>query len=403
MTCRSKPLILVCLAFLLLSICTVPAASQSNSRLLLTSGSGVPGIPGFTFGPFSGLAMNASGQIAFLSTIQSERNQRNAIIRSEGVSFSVAVFQGLVSPIQGMLFNSFSPPAINASGNIAFTANLTSLDNSSPPSSGVFLVSKESVQTVASAGQNVPGASGSFREFSAPVIASSGAVVFGAQTSGSQVSSGLYLWTSGGIRPVGMPTGFQVPPNGLLVPVFQSEDESVWALKSVAKGAALDQFFRAVALKNFEQLNPPPDMSTTVTVLAPAADEKPVNLLLVVFDGEKAETAEFQGDPTQAVLAKTPAGPALDLPFGQIQGQAPGSVSGTMYFAAAPAAHPDALGFYSYQDGQVNLLDSPQDPSGNSPAPHSLAAMSSNGKHTLAFIAPGPVPDSNAIYVTSLP
>jgi hypothetical protein len=192
-------------------------------------------------------------------------------------------------------------------------------------------------------------------------------------------------------------------PDDLLVPVFQSQDESVWVRQSSPRDAALDQFFRAVATRNFEQLNPVPSASETVTVLGPAPSEKPVQLLLVVLDGEKAETAELQGDPTQPVMGKAPAGLPLDLPFAAIQAQVPGSTSGTVVFAAAPLAHPENLGFYCYCDGQATLLGSPQDADITGAGPRSLASMASDGKQTITFVAPGPVQGSNAIYITSLP
>lgn len=379
---------------------------QTSSRMLISSGSGVPGNPGFVFGPFAGLAMNSLRQIAFLSTIHSERNDRKVIVRSSGVSFSIAAFQGLVSPVSRMLFDSFSDPSINASGTIAFSAKLVAKEGETPPSSGVFTVAGESTHVVAAAGENVPGHAGTFREFSAPVIGSSGSVLFAASLSGSPASSGLYLSTAHGIAPVDMPADFHLAPGALLVPVFQSQDESVWASRDAPRSAALDQFFRAIAIKNFQELNPPAQTADTATVLGPAAGETPVQLLLVVLDGEKAETAELQGDPTQPVIGKLTSGPPLDLPLGTVQAQAPGAISGSVVFVAAPLAHPDALGIYCFCGGGADLLTPPSSlaPTGYDATLRSIQAFAGDGQHTLGFIASADASqEANAIYVLSLP
>ncbi len=380
------------------------ARAQASARLLLSSGSAVPGNPGFLFGPFSDLAMNTHRQIVFLSTIQSPRNQRNVIVRSSGISFSVAVFQGLVSPIQGMLFDSFSAPSLNASGDIAFTAKLVGLDAGTPPMSGVFRLSGESVHLVTAAGQSVAGEAAALQQFSAPVIGSSGAVLFAGRASGIAAASGLFLWTPQGISRVDFPPGFMLSPGELLVPIFQSQDESVWAGSNTPPGGALDQFFRAVADKSFQQLTPPPDTSATVTVLGPAPAEKPAHLLLVVLDGEKAETAALEGDPAQPVLGKASSGPALDLPLAGIEGQAPGTVSGSVIFAATPLAHPDDLGLYCFCNGQAVQETSPQDLLILGPAPQTVQSMAGDGQHTIGLIAhAASAPGSNAIYAVSLP
>lgn len=92
------------LAFSLVALILLLAApwrlsAQSNTRLLLSAGSGVPGHPGIAFGPFIDLAMNDNRQIAFLSSLRSPRNELRAVVVSSGVSFSVVAFQGLQTPI----------------------------------------------------------------------------------------------------------------------------------------------------------------------------------------------------------------------------------------------------------------------------------------------------------------
>src|SRR3990170_4982268 len=66
--------------------------AQSNTRLLLSSGWGVPEHAGFVFGPFSHLAMNEAKETVFLTTLRGSRSDLRAVIRSTGVTFSVVAF-----------------------------------------------------------------------------------------------------------------------------------------------------------------------------------------------------------------------------------------------------------------------------------------------------------------------
>src|SRR5271157_3392878 len=99
-------------------------SAQSDTRLLLAAGSGVPGHAGFSFGPFSNLAMNDNREIVFLSSLRGPRNELLAVIRSSGVSFSVVAFQGLQAPVLKTSYDSFSAPSLNDVGTICFAAGL---------------------------------------------------------------------------------------------------------------------------------------------------------------------------------------------------------------------------------------------------------------------------------------
>jgi len=88
---RSLAFSLAALSLLLATPSRLPA--QSNTRLLLSAGSGVPGHSGIAFGPFSDLAMNDNRQIAFLSSLRSPRNELRAVVVSSGVGFSVVAFR----------------------------------------------------------------------------------------------------------------------------------------------------------------------------------------------------------------------------------------------------------------------------------------------------------------------
>ena len=131
------------LVFSVVVLNLLPSASpwlsaQSNTRLLLAAGSGVPGHAGFSFGPFSNLAMNDNREIVFLSSLRGPRNELRAVVRSSGVSFSVVAFQGLRAPILKTSYDSFSAPSLNDAGAICFAAGLK--DTEANPSSAIIRV-----------------------------------------------------------------------------------------------------------------------------------------------------------------------------------------------------------------------------------------------------------------------
>ena len=63
-----------------------PASAQTNTRLLLSSGTEVPGHGGLAFGPFLSLTMNGNQEIIFLTSLRSPRVEMRAVARSSGVS-----------------------------------------------------------------------------------------------------------------------------------------------------------------------------------------------------------------------------------------------------------------------------------------------------------------------------
>ena len=108
----------------LLAAAAGPAFAQVNTRLLLTTGTEVPGHGGWSFGPFISLAMNGNEDIIFLTSLHSPRADMRAVVRSTGVSFSVVAFQGLLGPFPRTTYDAFSAPSMNDSGVMAFTATL---------------------------------------------------------------------------------------------------------------------------------------------------------------------------------------------------------------------------------------------------------------------------------------
>jgi len=377
--------------------------AQSNTRLVLSSGAGVPGHAGFAFGPFSGLAMNESGEIVFLSTLSSARSEIRAVVRSNGVSFSLVAFQGLRSPVPKTAYDSFSEPSINNGGLIAFTATLK--DSQEAPSSAVIRVEGTTAKAIVSAGDAVPGnPEARFQEFSAPLISARGDVVFAARWEGRKPGVGLFRWTPEGLRPLEVPAGVSVSPKDLLEPIFFSHDEAVFVSRQVPKAAALEQFFRAVATRSFQELKPAPNPAETVEVLPASPGGPGIPMLLVLMEGDSVQTALLPGEPAQAVLARKPTGGAEVRPLARIEGQTAGA-QGNIIFAAAAAEPAADLGLYCYCDGQVIRLTSPEDflPITQAAPGMPVLSLTGDSQQTLAFIAPGSGGVASAIYVTSIP
>ncbi len=389
------------LAMTLLFAAGGTASAQSYTRLLLSSGWGIPDHSGFVFGPFSNLAMNAGKEIVFLSTMRGAKRDLRAVIRSTGVTFDVVAFEGLRSPVPRAAYDSFSAPTLNNAGVLAFSATLRDGD----VSSAVIRWEGGNAQAVAT-GTAAPAdsADSTFLEFSAPVINSAGNILFAARTGGARPGTGLFLWTPQGLRSVRLPAELRLQPSDLLVPAMASRDEAVFVLRGTPSQAAVEQFFRAVAIKSFQELTPPPDPAAAVEVLPGRVDQSPVRMLLVAMEGDMVEVGYLQGDSTQPVEAvrsqevETP-------PLGRIQGQTTGPL-GNIIFAAANVGEERDLALYCYCDGQVNRLTSPEEfwqvtvPAQGRP----ILSLVGDGQRTVTFIAPnGEGGDSVGIYVTSLP
>ena len=376
--------------------------AQSHTRLLLSSGSGVPGHAGFVFGPFSHLAMNEGREIVFLSSLRSARSELQAVVRSTGVSFTVVAFRGLRSPVPKTSYESFSAPSINNAGTLAFTAALK--DEAEPPPAAVIRVEGANHRAVAVSGETVPGSPDSpFLEFSAPVIDSAGRILFGARTGGKKPGTGLFLWTPRGIQSLPLPATLHPTPKDLLEPVYFARDEAVFVPRGTSSDAAAEQFFRAVAIRSFQELNPPPDPTATVEVLAARAPEEPVKMLLVLMEAENVQTLGLEGEPSQPVVAKRPAGVAGKL-LGRVEGQT-AAARGNVIFAATTADQATDMALYCFCEGQVVRLTSPEEfvPITQFASGKVIFSLTGDAQHTTAFIAPGSSGESSAIYVTSIP
>jgi len=398
---RSLAVSLVALSFLVAAPSRLSA--QSNTRLLLSTGSGVPGHPGIAFGPFSDLAMNDNRQIAFLSSLRSPRNELRAVVVSSGVSFSVVAFQGLQAPVPKTSYDSFSAPSLNDAGVICFAAELKDAEGGT--SSAIIRVDGSGSRALVTSNDSLSGTSdANFLEFSAPLINSQGNIVFGARWGGKKPGTGLFLWTPRGLQQLEIPPGVPATPKDLFEPIFFGRDEAALAPRGTPWPAAIEQFFRAVAVRSFQEIVPAPEPSGTVQLLAPRTGQAPVNLVLVIMEGENVQTALLAGDPSQPVMARHVADSPEIKPVGQVEGQTT-SAQGNMIFAATPLDSPDDLGLYCYCAGQVTRLTTADDfaPVVQTAPGKPVLSLVGDSQQTTAFIAPGPAGAGAAIYVTSIP
>jgi len=381
----------------------LPAFAQVNTRLLLSTGTEVPGHGGLAFGPFLSLVMNGNQDIIFLTSLRSPRVEKHAIVRSAGVSFSVVAFQGLLGPFPLTTYDSFSAPSMNDSGVMAFTATLVSEKQDVPKT---VVVRQEGTKPKAAA-TNLdapPGLpAGKFEEFSAPLVFSDGSVLFGARWSGKGAGSGLFMWSPQGLQALQLPAGFQLGPKELLVPFFFGHDEAAFLRRGVPAAVATEQFFRAIAIQSFQELQPPPDPTHTAELLAARPDVGPVQMLLVYLENDNIQTALLAGDPTKPVMAKESLSTTPLKPVGSILSLTIGP-RGDMIFAAAPTDAPADLALFCNCDGQENRLTTTEDflPITSAGQGKPILSLTGDTQQTIAFIAPTSSGDNTAIYVTAI-
>ena len=396
---RAVRLLLLCAAI----ASVLPAFAQVDTRLLLASGTEVPGHGGLAFGPFLSVAMNDNQDIVFLTSLRSPREELRAVVRSTGISFTVVAFQGLVGPIPRTTYNTFSAPSMNDSGVLAFTATLDSNQEDVPK---VVVVRQEgsSSKLVATNLDSPPGLDGAkFEEFSAPLVISDGSLVFGARWSGKGAGSGLFEWSTRGLQALPLPDGLKLGRHELLEPFFVGHDEAAFLRRGTPAAIATEQFFRAIALQSFQMLQPPPDPNQTTELLAPRPDARPVEMLLVYLENASMQTVLLQGDPTKPVMVKLSLSTTPVRAVAGIESFALGP-RGNIIFAATPTDSQSDLGLYCDCDGQEARLTTSEDfmPITTAGPGKPILSLTGDLQQTIAFIGPAAGGDNAAIYVTTI-
>ncbi|HMD87044.1 MAG TPA: hypothetical protein VKO18_20325 [Terriglobia bacterium] len=400
----SRKMVAVC-ALLLCAVAAgvAPVFAQLNTRMLLTTGTEVPGHGGLAFGPFLSVAMNGNQDIIFLTSLRSPRVEMRAVVRSMGVSFSVVAFQGLLGPYPRTTYDTFSAPSLNDSGVIAFTATLAT-DQTDVPTVVVVRQEGSKPRAVATNMDAPPGQTEvKFEEFSAPLVSSDGNVLFGARWSGKDAGSGLFLWSPRGLQALQLPVGLQLGPKELLEPFFVGHDEAAFLRRGTPVEVATEQFFRAIAIQSFQELQPPPDPTHTGELLAARADVGSVQMLLVYLENGSIQTALLAGDPTKPVMAKQSLSTTPLKSVGRILSLTIGP-RGNMIFAAAPTDAPNDLALYCNCDGQENRLTTADDflPITTAGPGKPILSLTGDTQQTIAFIAPTNSGDNTGIYVTAI-
>jgi hypothetical protein len=394
----------VCLLLLCAAIASVlPASAQVNTRLLLASGTEVPGHGGLAFGPFLSVAMNDNQEIIFLTSLRSPREELRAVVRSAGVSFNVVAFQGRVGPFPKTTYNAFSAPSMNDSGVLAFTATLDSNQEDVPK---VVVVRQEGSNTkpVATNLDSPPGLDAAkFEEFSAPLVISDGSLVFGARWSGKGAGSGLFEWSPRGLQALPLPDGLKLGRNELLEPFFVGHDEAAFLRRGTPAAIATEQFFRAIALQSFQMLQPAPDPTQTTELLAVRADMRPVDMLLVYLENASLQTVLLAGDPTKPVMVKQSLTTTAVRAVAGIESFTLGP-RGNIIFAATPTDSQSDLALYCDCDGQEARLTTPEDfmPITTAGPGKPILSLTGDLQQTIAFIGPGVNGDNAAIYITTI-
>jgi hypothetical protein len=381
----------------------LPAGAQINTRLLVESGTEVPGHSGLAFGPFLSVAMNGNDDIIFLTSMRSPRGDMHAVVRSTGVTFSVVAFQGLVGPYPRSTYDAFSAPSMNDSGVVAFTASLVSQDADVPR---LIVVRQEGSKprVVASNLDAPPGQAGTkFEEFSAPVVTSDGNLLFGARWSGGGSGSGLFQWSPRGLRALALPEDLRLKPKELLEPFFLGHDEAAFLRRGASFELATEQFFRAIAIQALQELQPPPDPGQTTELLAARASVAPVQMLLVFSENGNIQTALLAGDPSKPVMVRQSLSTTPVRPVGRILSVTIGP-RGNLLFASAPADAPNDLALYCNCDGQAIRMTTPEDflPITSTAPGKPVFSLSGDTQQTVVFIGPTTTGDTSGVYVTTI-
>jgi hypothetical protein len=168
--------------------------------------SGSPAPAGGTYNGLGSPGINASGQVVFSPGLTGGSSSGGIFVGSPG-SIQAAALQGAAAPAGGT-YSGFLQPVPNASGQVAFYADLTG------GSSGIFAGSQGSMQAVARQGSPAPGGGTYFGFFnsSSLVVNASGQVAFDAWVNTS-TTQGIFMGTPGSVQAVAI-SGNAAPAGG---------------------------------------------------------------------------------------------------------------------------------------------------------------------------------------------
>ncbi len=171
--------------------------SAGRVRAVATTGTPAPGMPSSVLAGVDTPAINARGDVVFLATVRRGRESSEAILATRGGVLRKRVAQGDPAPAGGA-FAAFGPPAINASGQVAFAAVV---EGKAVPG-GVFVATGDRVQMVVAAGEDTP-IGGIFAKFSERIgLNDAGVIAFHGMLKFAPVDAAIFVVESGRTRVV---------------------------------------------------------------------------------------------------------------------------------------------------------------------------------------------------------
>lgn len=175
-----------------------PAAAQVAITPVAVSGGTAPA--GGTYSSFGTSVLNANGQVAFAANLTGGSSTQGLFAGTPG-SLQPVALQGSVAPAGGT-YSSLYGPVLTATGQIAFTGNLTG----GSATQGLFAGTLGSVQAIALQGAAAP-AGGNYVNLYGPALNSSGKIAFYATLSGGSAGSGLFAGAPGSVQAVAVQGG----------------------------------------------------------------------------------------------------------------------------------------------------------------------------------------------------
>src|SRR5919201_1007999 len=183
-------------ALVMLFLTALPGSAWAITvTAAVLQGASAPGTGGGTFSFFGGLSTNASGAIGFAAQVSGGTSSQGVFETRRGVTSAAAV-QGAAAPGTGT-FSAFHDPSMNASGAIAFVADVSG----GRFTQGVFLAHNGTISALAVQGSLAPGGE-TFVAFGAPSLNDGEAIAFGANVSGGTATQGVFVASSGAISAV---------------------------------------------------------------------------------------------------------------------------------------------------------------------------------------------------------
>jgi hypothetical protein len=171
--------------------------SAGRVRAVATTGTPVPGMPSTVLAGLDAPAINARGDVVFLATVRRGREASEAILVFRSGVLRKIVAQGDPAPAGGS-FAAFGPPAINASGEVAFAAVV---EGKAVPG-GVFVATGDRVQMAVAAGEDTP-IGGIFAKFSERIgLNDAGVIAFHGILKFAPVDAAIFVVENGRTRAV---------------------------------------------------------------------------------------------------------------------------------------------------------------------------------------------------------